>query len=157
MKNKYEIGPANLDDVKYVSANLRQGDKDELQAMVLGDVSPSCAVLSSYMVSRHTTYIGYANGTPVIVFGVKPPTLMGEVATPWLVGTDEVQKYSKAFLRHSLGVVELWKKQYPFMRNYVDVRNTFSIRWLQWLKFSVYYPEPYGPRNLPFHMFEMRT
>ena len=74
-----------------------------------------------------------------------------------MLGTIDLNFHSRKFLRESRRVVSLLAEEFPVMENYVDARNTASIRWLQWVGFSVYYPKPYGRDNLPFHRFDMRA
>jgi hypothetical protein len=44
---------------------------------------------------------------------------------------------------------------YPVLRNYVDQRNTVSIRWLRWLGFRMGEPAVMGAARVPFVPFEM--
>ena len=44
---------------------------------------------------------------------------------------------------------------HPVLRNVVDARNTVSIRWLEWLGFTLGTPQPMGVCGLPFIPFEM--
>ena len=91
---------------------------------------------------------------PVVMFGITPPSILDEVAVPWMLTTAAVEKHPKTFMKESRALFEVFKQSFPRMRNYVDARNTVAVRWLQWLGFSVYYPEPFGPDEMPFHKFE---
>jgi hypothetical protein len=110
-----------------------------------------------WAVSRYTAFVGTHDDIPMCIFGVKEGSLLQPVARPWMIATPELSFHASKFLRGSVGVVEIWKQQFGFMENWVYEKNVEAVRWLQWLGFSVYYPSPFGPYNLPFHRFEMRA
>lgn len=91
------------------------------------------------------------------MFGVKAPSMLSSVAMPWMIASDRLEFNSRTFLRKSKRILEIVSEQFPHMQNYVDARNVVAVRWLQWIGFSVYYPEPYGIDNLPFHRFELKV
>lgn len=153
--SEYDIREFIPEDLQHVAANMRQHDRDEVWA--LAHHTPEEALWRSVEVSRDTVFTGTADDVPVCIFGVKPPSLLGVAASPWMLGTDGVNFHSRAFLRYSRRFIKMLSEEFPVMENYVDARNTASIRWLQWTGFSVYYPEPFGRDKLPFHRFDMRA
>lgn len=155
MKNEYTIRATVPEDIKYLASVLRQGDIDELRASHGG--STRQAMWGAYLVSRDTTFTGEANGVPVCVYGVREPCMLNTVASPWMLASRDLVLHSGEFLRRSKQMVEIFRNIFPVMENYVDARNIASIRWLQWVGFSVYYPKPYGVEGLPFHRFDMRS
>jgi len=154
--SEYDIVMADRHHVTHVANLMREADAEELWATYGRDASVHKVLSTCYRVSRDTTYAGLADGEAICVFGVRPPSLLGAVAQPWMVGTDGVRTHSRAFLRFSRRVVRVLSREFPHMRNWVDERNSDAIRWLQWLGFQVYSPEPYGAERLPFCMFELR-
>ena len=74
-----------------------------------------------------------------------------------MLGTDLIKKKQKIFLKRSKPWLEDIKKDYNYLENYVDARNTLSIKWLKWLGFKVEDPIPYGVNGEPFHKFTMET
>lgn len=157
VKTKYDIHLARWEDVVHIIQNLREADRLEMCGMYGEDKHIGSLVRSSYLVSRDTSFIGTADGKPICLFGLVLPELLSNVATPWLLGTPDIKLHSLAFLRISRRIVTYWSTMAPVMRNYVDARNTDAIRWLQWVGFQVYYPQPMGPDDLPFHLFEKRS
>lgn len=151
----YDIRPMEERDLSIIARNARQPDIDELWAAA--HTTPLEALQYSATVSRDTCYTGLADDKPVCVYGVKSPSMLSNLAVPWMIATKELEFHSRVFLRRSRDMVKLINSQFPYMHNYVDARNTVSIRWLQWVGFSVYYPEPYGVEGMPFHPFDMRS
>lgn len=76
---------------------------------------------------------------------------------PWLLGTPEIPDHARAFLRASKLWVRQQIKQYDTLENWVDVRHTRAVQWLQWLGFSLDAPRPFGVEKMPFHHFVMRA
>lgn len=153
--NNYDVRQAELADVRIIADKIRKPDADELWAS--SHLTPYQALMVSFMVSRDTTFTGTANGVPVCMFGIREPSMLSDTAVPWMIAGADLEFYSKAFLRRSKAIVNMWRSIYPFMQNYVDERNVVAVRWLQWVGFSVYYPKEYGADKLPFHRFDMRS
>lgn len=154
--SEYNIRFTEAEDVAIIASSVRQADAEELWASY--HLTPAQALKLSYTVLRNTCFTGTADGEPVCMFGVKEPSMLGNVACPWMIASNRLEFYSRPFLRMSKRLVqEVWRKEFPVMQNFVDERNVVAVRWLQWVGFSVYYPKPYGMDNLPFHRFEMRT
>lgn len=156
-KNKYELHPATREDVLNVSTRLRAPDVAEAYAMWGSDINISAALYQSFVVSRDTTWAGYINGTPEVIFGAKPETILSGVARPWMMGTPVIEDHAMRFLRVSRRIADLWSQSFPYLENWVHADNEKAIRWLQWLGFTLYYPEPFGPEDELFHRFEMRS
>ena len=150
----YDIRLMELSDVKHVAMNVRQADKDELWAS--SNSTPYDAIFNSFLVSRDTTFTGTADGVPVCIFGVRPPSLINDVAVPWMIATSDLKFHSMAFLRKSRKMVDMLSDTFPVMENYVDERNVIAVKWLQWVGFDIYHPEPHGVENMPFHRFDRR-
>jgi hypothetical protein len=98
-----------------------------------------------------------ADGRVVCMFGVAPVNLLGDTGVPWLLGSDDIERHAVTFLRGSKRYIAEMSRDYRLLTNYVDARNTLSIRWLKWLRFDILAAEPYGPFGLPFHRFELRN
>lgn len=145
-----EIRPATFRDA--LTLALRRADREEAEALT--GRHPREVLVES--VERSTyAWAGLANGELVCLFGVVPLTLIGITGTPWLVGSDAVCAYSRPFLRRNRAFVRAMLREYPVLRNVVDARNTVSIRWLTWLRFTFGEPAPMGAQGLPFIPFEM--
>ena len=67
---------------------------------------------------------------PYIAFGCGiAPT---EEAYIWMLGTNDVFKYKKIFVKYCKRWVNKLASKYETVTNYVHVDNKLSIRWLKW-------------------------
>lgn len=153
-QNRYNIREPHAGDFELLAAHMRERDKEE--AWASSHMAPLEAIIHSVKVSRDTTRVGTVDDTPVCIFGVQPPSLLGTVACPWMLGTDGVDLNSLAFLKRSKRWVRAASLEYPKMENFVDARNIASIRWLRWVGFTVYASAPWGRDGLLFHRFDLR-
>ena len=133
--------------------NLRQADKDEIQAAVGGE--PSEVLVESIRLSGNTSYTvkDLETDTPLACFGTAPFDMNTGVV--WFLGSNELFKKSRiSFLRNSEFWVEKLFGNFSTLFNVVDSRNKLHIRWLKWLdfKFIADIPE-FGTEKRMFHQF----
>lgn len=131
---------------------MRKADRDEVFAS--SGKSPRDALKYS-LAKSSVAWTGLINGRPEVMFGVGDINVLAGVGAPWLLGTDVIEDHAPAFLRGSVK----WKNQlllrYSTLRNFVDARNTASLRWLKWLGFTIF--DPVEMRGHSFHLFELRS
>jgi RimJ/RimL family protein N-acetyltransferase len=147
-----EIRPATAADA--LALVLRRADREEVEALTGRD--PHEALVASVERSA-AAWAGLADGELVCLFGIVPMTLVGVTGIPWLLGAESVTRYGRPFLRRNRAWLREMLREFPVLRNVVDARNTVSIRWLEWLGFTLGAPQPMGARGLPFIPFEMRA
>lgn len=152
MSPEVTIRPATIEDAR--SLVLRQADREEVEALTGRDPS---GVVAESVAASHKAWAGLAGDRLVCLFGVAPMSLAGVTGIPWLLGSDDVCRYSRAFLRRNRAYVHEMLVDFPVLRNVVDQRNAVSIRWLKWLGFRFGEPMPMGPRGLPFIPFQMEA
>jgi len=145
-----EIRPATVEDAPALV--LRQADREEVEALTGRDAREA---LVESVVRSAAAWAGLANGELVCLFGVVPVSLVGVTGIPWLLGSDAVTRYGRPFLRRNRAYLREMLREFPVLRNVVDARNTVSIRWLEWLGFTLGTPQPMGVCGLPFIPFEM--
>ena len=148
------IVPAHSDHIFWIANNMREADRNECAA---GGRGPYAALRDSLerSISAWTGMVG--DSEPVCMFGVAPLDLLGSTGSPWLLGTDAVQKYAVTFLKLNKVYISKMLDIFPHLLNYVDARHVAAIRWLTWLGFKFDREAvPFGPFNLPFFRFEMR-
>lgn len=144
--------PAKLEDVWELARNMRDQDREELHASSGEDIVH--ILRESYKYSDWTM-AGRVNGELACLFGVRGSTTMiCNFGVPWMLGTPVLEKHPGALMRHCAGYVALMAERYPLLMNWVDARNTRSIRWLKRLGFEVHPAVPHGKARLPFHKFE---
>ncbi len=145
-----EIRPATVEDA--LALVLRQADREEVEALTGRDAREA---LVESVVRSAAAWAGLANGELVCLFGVVPVSLVGVTGIPWLLGSDAVTCYGRPFLRRNRAYLREMLREFPVLRNVVDARNTVSIRWLEWLGFTLGTPQPMGVCGLPFIPFAM--
>ena len=92
----------------------------------------------------------------VAIFGVvKLGPILSPMAAPWLLGTPLLTHHTGDLVRLSRQYVAAWREHYPLLVNFVDARNTASIRYLKAVGFTLDEPAPFGHAGLPFHRFHM--
>jgi hypothetical protein len=146
------LKPATFADIEELAENLRDEDLEEARAYGL----PPIVGLTMSFRTSYEVWTGRVDGELVTVFGIAKKTALSDEGVPWLMGTPLVEKYGFAFARRNKAMVKSWRERHPVMRNFIDTRNKTSIRWLKWLGFELLDPVPFGPKQIPFHPFEMR-
>lgn len=152
---KYAIVPATQEHVTAMLPHVRIADRHEVMAssgLPMEDVLGECVRKSDGM-----AWAGLVDDQVACIFGVVGASILSDTGYPWLLGTDLIEQHAKAFLRRNKAMVKVMLSRYPYLKNYVDVRNTTAICWLRWLGFAILPAEPYGMYRMPFHPFEMRA
>jgi hypothetical protein len=142
---------ATVEDVTFISKNLRQADRDECDATLA--TLPELILPQAVAPGRDVWTFHLNDGTPVGVFGVDrtPDPMVGIV---WMLSTDEIKNHKREFLVESKPYVLALNDDFPIITNMVDARNTLHHRWLKWLGFSFLRRiERWGARSVPFYEF----
>lgn len=115
---------------------LRDEDKRELKSTE--GKSPGKSLVESVFTEKGKSWIAFAykTGKPVALFGYAwLPTLKGRVI--WMVGTYHLYDYKADFLRISKIILDHWLDRAGVLHNYIDLRNTAHIAWLELLGFKL--------------------
>lgn len=154
MNGKLTIKIGDYSHAEAIKDRLRISDQIELHSAT-GKQSNEI-VLKAWAVSLYNWTIMYEDH-PIAIFGVAPQALLGYTGSPWMVGTDEMKlPQAQIFvLRNSKKYINKMLDAFPYLMNFVDVRNTLSIKWLKWCGFNFYDPTPYGYYKHLFHRFDM--
>lgn len=147
-----QIIPARAAHIRTIARRMRKADRDEVRAA--SDKSPAEALTYSLRKSS-VAWTALVNGRPEVMFGVGDLNILAGVGAPWLLGTDAVERNYVAFLRGSVEWRGQLLQRYSTLRNFVDVRNKASIRWLRWLGFKL--SDPVTMRGHEFRLFELRS
>lgn len=118
-------------------------------------VRPEDIILYLTESSRDVSTVLY-KGKVLCITGIVPFSLISDVASPWLLTTNEMKKYPRILLKGTKFFLDKWKKEYRILENQVDARYTASLRWAKWAGFTIYDAEPYGYLQLPFHRIQIR-
>lgn len=138
-------------DAEWFAARMRQSDKDELTAASGPDLERTLRLSVAH--SRDMAAVAMLGDEPIALFGFAPWGLMSQIASPWLVGTDALLKQGRALNRLGRDYCARATSEFPVLVNYVDVRNTASVRWLRGLGFKMDAPAPFGVEGRLFMRF----
>jgi hypothetical protein len=151
---RVEIVEATLEHVADLAPRVREADRAEIWAAAR--LTPESALRDGLRVSTGA-WAGLIDGEVVCMFGAAPLSILEGKGSPWMLGSDLVERHQRIFLRHSRPVVAAMRSLYPVLVNHVDDRNAAAKRWLHWLGFRLGPAEPRGPDRIPFRRFEMRA
>lgn len=137
-----------LEDAALLAPFLRPIDAEEC---LTGSHSPLEALELGINTSDKCWTVVDPDGTILAVFGVR--TVQAGLASAWLLMREEFFKYRRRFVRESFDFIKEMKAVQPVLFNYIDVRNTKSLKWLQSLGFTATHLEPeYGKNKLPYYL-----
>jgi|SaaInlStandDraft_2_1057019.scaffolds.fasta_scaffold17445_2 hypothetical protein len=146
------ITPSNAAAV-YVANHMREADRLEVASL---GVTPHRAIEISWNHST-TAHMVAVGGSPSILFGVCPESVLTRKGIPWLLATDGIELVSRRFLRECRGHLDAMFTSYDTLSNMVSVDNAVSIRWLEWMGFQFGAPVPAGIVGQMFYPFTMRS
>jgi hypothetical protein len=138
------IRPAMPGDTWLLLPTVRQPDIDELAAL---GVTPEMCIRHGLQISSEVFTI-FLHGKPAGIFGAAPHP--GLHVIPWAVFTTAIDEHPLPFLRASKRYIDSLT---DYLENWVDARNTLTIKWLAWLGFTIEEPLPVGLRGELFHRF----
>ena len=70
------------------------------------------------------------------MFGGGHSERLPEAGLVWLIGTDRLTRYPRAFAKHSRVWLKRMMDREVLLYKYVDESNHSAVRWLRWLGFS---------------------
>ena len=114
-----EVRDARLGDAWYIAMMMRDDDREELKA---GGHAPLDAVVRGLRTSTYCK-VAVLDDNPAIIFGVAPISALSGIGSPWLLGTDDLLKFKRQFIRECNSYVDEMLRYYPTLINYVNTRN----------------------------------
>lgn len=157
MDKPYYIRRFIPSDLSELAENMRQSDIDELKASH-GEQADIRGILvkAAELSCICNTWLD-ADNQVMAMFGLAPhPTEKG-MGIPWVLATGKVMHFPKTFIKEGLRILASMQKISPYLINYVDVRNTSSIRYIQRLGFQLHPPRPFGVQGRLFHPFDLQA
>jgi hypothetical protein len=144
------------EDVDALLDNMRTSDADEIEA---GTGRPAREVIEESISGSHHSGALRMNGQLLAIVGIGDGAGISGVelraGVPWLLGTNEIDKYPVAFMRWSHERVRIFMDDYDLLCNWVHEENTRSIDWLRALGFEIWEADEYGPNGERFYPFVM--
>lgn len=142
-------------DIEHVASQLRPADRDELIASAGPQVAPLDILARAVMNATQCWTATAQDHEPCMVFGVNPLDLLSGMGAPWALATERVFEYPGALVQSGRRYIATMSQHHPHLLNFVDARNTRSVRWLRRMGFRIHPAQPHGALRLPFHKFEI--
>ena len=144
--------PANMDDVCFISDNMRPEDIEECNAFGVDHFDALRRSLEEAVISY--TLFGPDN-IPLAICGVSksPHQHLGLI---WMLGTDGIRKHRFIFLRQNKkGFLDrLYDESgYEALYNFTYAKNTLHHMWLRWLGFTFLRQVSLPPYDQQFYEF----
>lgn len=89
------------------------------------------------------------------MLGIIPDEILGNKACIWFLASDELKDIGRVFLSNAKGIIDILLSYYPYLYNYVHIKNDKSILWMKWCGFKIEEPKPVGIENEMFHYFSI--
>lgn len=140
------------EDAPFIAKHLRQGDRLELARAGLTDCS---AALEESVRQSAFAFTALHDGVPMCLFGLRPDGILSKRARLWLLGSEEINRTKKDFLRACKYVVDGFLDIYPELYNAVDAQYGQARRLLEFLG-AEFIKETASPTGAPFILFEIR-
>lgn len=135
----------------HIGANMRHSDILEVQAS--SGLTPIEAIRQSVSLSSIAFCVESDTHGPCAIFGAAPGGLPG-LGIVWMLGTDGIRKEGYSIAKKTRRYFDELNREYPVLWNYIDGRNSLSMRWLRWGGFELLCEHPeHGPQGLPFYTF----
>ncbi len=145
-----EIVPATMAHARAI--RLRDGDAMEIAA--LGETQESALAKTLGRAVWAETYL--VDGEPGAIVGIILPSLLGSIASPFLITGQPIERHRKSFMEQTRDRVAELRTQYALLVSFVHADYARSIRWLGWLGFELGPAVPTGPLGAPFRQATMR-
>ncbi len=149
-KNNVIVRDSIESDIFVIANDMRQADRDEIFAS--HHKKPIDALREGFKNSTLCFTVLW-KGTPVAMFGTAPLSILSDEGSIWLLGSNDFCYCYRALVRHSKRFIEMMLVYYPKLQNFIDVRNTVSLRWLEACGAKIEEAVNYGIEQLPFHRF----
>lgn len=144
------------EDIWQLAHTMRAPDVAELRA-ASGD-TPATGLLRSMRATEYPIAV-IDHGEVLSMFGVGEPALLqgSGFGVPWFLANRNAHKYVRVYAEFLPPVLDMYLNAYGRLVNYVDARNTKSIRWLKRIGFTIDPPKVAGVEQRPFHRFWMEA
>lgn len=127
--------PAKIEDAEILAPIMRE--QDRVEVYLSHGVSPKEALRLSFLNSDENYSMVDDEDKIIAMFGcVKQGDKAG---MPWLLGSDDIanKNHHRSFLFLTKTYVQTLKERYDYLYNYAHAENTVSLKWLEWLGFSL--------------------
>jgi hypothetical protein len=142
---------ADMDDV---GALCKRGMRraDELEVLRMGRLNDPYLALAEGVMESDAVLAAYTDNGIACIVGVHKFSVLGDHGVIWLLGHDDLERYAVRFLKESRRVLSSFLGRYSMLENFVDAENVLTLRWLEWLGFTIDKDKPITtPLGYPFY------
>lgn len=132
----------------HIANNMRKADARECY---IHNLTPLEALTESLEIHDAKTYTIKFDHTPIGMCGNVP--IDNNMARIWLLGTDDINKNFRPFLRGCIPTINLIQGTYSSVENFVPVDHADTVMWLTWCGF-VFDEDVYEINSHMFMRFE---
>jgi hypothetical protein len=151
-----EVRPATFEDARELAPRLRPEEVAEVLAS--GGHTPLEALEEGLRASEEA-WTALFDGQVACVWGVAPlysTMLGGRTGCVWLLTSDLIERFPKAFWRGCLFLLPDLFRRWDCLVNAIDARHEKALRWARRLGFPLLPPHPFGLEGQPFQAFSVR-
>ena len=132
----YPIVKANASHVNHLQNNLRDSDVREC---IIHGATPFRALMAGLREPKGESYTVIVNRRPALIFGCSPicDNMIGKI---WALGTYDIEKIQRKFLKWCNPVVDYYQKQYYQLENVVPADHANTLSWLDFVGFEILDP-----------------
>lgn len=150
---KVTFKPTTIEDVLAIADRLRDKDREEVQSQGF----TSGEALKTSFEASFISYSAYLNEKIICIFGIVPVSLIGNRATIWMLGSEELNQIKLSFVKYTREFIDFFLGKYPLLENWVDGRYNQAIKWLQLCGAEFDFDRPITTRDgVDFYHFEIR-
>lgn len=136
------------DALREIARSMRPADIAECRA---ADQDPVFSITESARKSA-MAWVAHDEIGPVAAFGVVP---FGGAGAPWALASVRAIGHRRRLLRDAPHFIELMRRRFPKLVNFVHAENVAAVRWLTFVGFRVYPAAPHWDTGAPFRKFTM--
>ena len=110
-------------------------DADVRECMIHGS-TPFRALMAGIREPNSESFTVLVDGQPAFIFGCNPimDNMIGKI---WALGTYDIQKIQRKFLKWCIPVVDYFQKQYYQLENVVPADHNHTLQWLDFIGFDI--------------------
>lgn len=129
-----EITDAKSEHVEELVANLREGDRREVERYC-GGTEAGKAHIRALVSDGDVARVGLIDGEVAAIWGARAGSALGRFGSVWCLTTGVVDRHRKTFVRESRREYEALLDRFGSVEVVTDVEYGKAIRWMRWLGF----------------------